>query len=914
MAKYALLLICSLPSFAQLTVDTVAGGKVVSGVPAQNVSLFYPSGITHDASGRVVFTESYVIRRIEADGTLQTIAGTGQSGETGDGGPATQARLSVPSYPRYDSLGNLFFADGFRIRRIDTKGIITTVAGTGISGSLGADGPATMAQVGSIADLAVEKAGDVYFSEPSQNRIRRLTPAGKIELIAGNGASKCDPTQDGVPAIRIAVCPTSITVDSSGNLYLFDGLFLMRIGPDGILKKFAGFGTGACCGDGGPAANAQFPTQGPLTVSSSGDISIATSEVQPNGTNLEYVIRKITSDGTISLVPGSANLSTAQSSLGPLAGFSFQDLVIGDAGQIYATVGFQVVEITAQGTVQSLAGSSPSHAPDGTPARQAWLSAPNTIAVSKSGTLYISDNCKIWKVGSDGLLTTAANLTDCAVAFMAVDSHERIYYSSYPSPNGTLSMITSIAPDGTKTTTQAGPGPASLAIDSKDRLYVFPYFANSPPVGPFRPPILQRLNPDGSMDQLGYNITVPTNSPGIGAYLATDSSDNLYAQPTMGSQVVGYSETGKAIADFATSAFVAPFAIAPDGSLWEGTSTSGLTRFALSPSFLPTLLSSPKPGYSGDGGPLASARFAAYYPTGGPTSQYLVNGVPEYLAAGAGTYSSYRPYNLVPAFSPSGDLYLLDIGNRAVRKVSGAVPRNLPAVSQGGVVNAASLQAGPIAPGELVTIFGSNFGSGALQVSMPDNNSVPTALGDISVYIGPALAPITAYTPNQINAFVPYEVAGMKTANIRVVVDGANSATVTVPVASSAFGISTIDASGSGQAAILNQDGSVNSTANPAAQGSVITLFGTGEGVTTPALPDGALVLSTPFSAPDGPVTVTIGGQPAQVLYAGAAPDLPTGVLQIDAQVPTGIPSGADVISVSIAGSATSQNVTLSVK
>jgi uncharacterized protein (TIGR03437 family) len=607
-------------------------------------------------------------------------------------------------------------------------------------------------------------------------------------------------------------------------------------------------------------------------------------------------------------VPGSANLGGVQSPIG-LPGFSFQGLVIGDTGQIDATIGLQVVEINSQGTVQRLAGASPSPPPDGTPARQAWLSAPNTIAVSKSGALYISDNCKIWKVGSDGLLTTAANLTDCSVAFMAVDSHERIYYSSYPSPNGTLSLITSIAPDGTKTTALAGVyGPSSLAIDSKDRLYVFPYNRYSGMPG-FRQPVLQRLNLDGSIDQLDYGISLSFNAAGIAVYLATDSSDNLYAQPSVGGAVVGYSDAGKVIADLYLSSFAAPFAVAPDGSLWQ--ETTGLYRF--DPSFTepPTLMSSPKAGYSGDGGPLASARFG---PQGGPLSQYLVNGVPEYLAGGGGSYSAYRPYSLVPAFSPSGDLYLLDINNRVVRKVSGSVPKNLPVVSQGGVVNAASLQAGPIAPGELVTIFGSNFGSGGLQVSTPDNNSVPTVLGDISVYIGPTLAPITAYTPNQINAFVPYEVAGMKTANIRVVVDGANSASVSVPVAPSAFGISTLDTSGSGHAAILNQDESVNSTNNPAAQGSVITLFGTGEGVTSPALPDGALVLSTPFSTPAGQVTVMIGGQPAQVLYAGAAPYLPTGVLQIDAQVPNGISSGADAIVVSIAGTATSQNVTLSVR
>lgn len=145
-------------------------------------------------------------------------------------------------------------------------------------------------------------------------------------------------------------------------------------------------------------------------------------------------------------------------------------------------------------------------------------------------------------------------------------------------------------------------------------------------------------------------------------------------------------------------------------------------------------------------------------------------------------------------------------------------------------------------------------------------------------------------------------------------VDSVTSQPVTVPVAPAAFGLSTADGSGTGQGAILNQDGSYNSASNPAARGTIVTLFGTGEGVTSPALPDGALEISTPYSAPTLPVTVKFGDQTAQVPYAGAAPFLPTGVFQIDAAIPMEVAPGNVPISVSIGGIATTRDVTVAVK
>jgi uncharacterized protein (TIGR03437 family) len=160
---------------------------------------------------------------------------------------------------------------------------------------------------------------------------------------------------------------------------------------------------------------------------------------------------------------------------------------------------------------------------------------------------------------------------------------------------------------------------------------------------------------------------------------------------------------------------------------------------------------------------------------------------------------------------------------------------------------------------------------------------------------------------------VPYEIAGNTSVTISVSADYVGSSSITLPVAQSAFGLSTADASGSGQGAILNQDGSYNSDSNPAPVGSVVSLFGTGEGLTTPALPDGALVISTPYSIPNETVTITVGGQPTDVLYAGAAPFLPTGVLQINARIPAGVTGDAPVL-VSIGGISTSRKVTVAVK
>jgi uncharacterized protein (TIGR03437 family) len=261
------------------------------------------------------------------------------------------------------------------------------------------------------------------------------------------------------------------------------------------------------------------------------------------------------------------------------------------------------------------------------------------------------------------------------------------------------------------------------------------------------------------------------------------------------------------------------------------------------------------------------------------------------------------------AFSPGGELYFQDSGR--IRRFTGSGPANPPAISQNGIVNAASYTGGAAAVGEVVAIFGSNFGASGLQVNSAVNNSIPYELGRTRVLFNNFPAAITAATPDQINVFVPYALGAAKSANVVVQVDDVPSAPMTIALAQTAPGLFTLDSSGSGPGVILNQDGSINTSANPAAPGSIISLFGTGEGAVAPQLNDGWLVISPPFSTPLNPVSVAIGGLPATIVYAGDAPSLPTGVFEIYATIPLNvIPGPADVL-VTAGGKATTNRLRL---
>jgi uncharacterized protein (TIGR03437 family) len=265
------------------------------------------------------------------------------------------------------------------------------------------------------------------------------------------------------------------------------------------------------------------------------------------------------------------------------------------------------------------------------------------------------------------------------------------------------------------------------------------------------------------------------------------------------------------------------------------------------------------------------------------------------------TVANGRVY--VPTFSNSVAVY----GTLASAPGGAATP----VISS--VVNSASYLEGPVAPGELITIFGANLGPTSGAQGQLNGSSVADTIQDTQVSIGGVMAPLLFASSTQINTVVPFGVTGT-TAQLQVLYQGQPTVSSTLSVEPASPAVFSINGDGGGQGAILNQDGTVNSSSNPAAQGSVVVLYATGGGITTPASTDG-LITGAPYPAPMLPVSVTIYGLPATVLYAGAAPGMVAGVLQINVVLPAGAgPYTYDEVVVTIGDYVSPSAVTVSVQ
>lgn len=193
------------------------------------------------------------VRRVDSAGIVTTFAGTNEGGFAGDGGPAALAKLASPLSVAVDRLGQVYFFDigSYRIRRVDTNGIITTIAGTGTSGFSGDGGPATNAQIDHVVSLAVDRPGNIYFVDDNKQRIRKIDPSGIITTVAGTGQSGVG--GGGGPATAALLDrPWGIAVDDLGNLFLSDKARVRRVDTNGFILTVAG-GRYGFSGDGAPA-------------------------------------------------------------------------------------------------------------------------------------------------------------------------------------------------------------------------------------------------------------------------------------------------------------------------------------------------------------------------------------------------------------------------------------------------------------------------------------------------------------------------------------------------------------------------------------------------------------------------------------------------------------------------------------
>ncbi len=872
---------------------TVAGSaQIGDGGPATAAQMGAIQGIAVDRLGNVYLSDSdhHRVRKIDTKGVIATIAGTGYKGFSGDGGPATAAQLDTPYGLAVDLAGALYVADhnNNRVRRIAPDGTITTFAGSGGNASSGDNGPATAAQLLEPRNLAVDAAGNVYISEFGANRVRKVTLDGNIHTAAGTGVFGYN--GDGYPAAMTQLKqPTGLAVDRFGVLYIADtgnGL-VRRVLPNGLMSTvpgntpgispylelyspvavtldlnqnlyvaddtaivheytaagawvyyFAGTGDPGFYGDGGPATAAGL-MKGPRDVAAdlAGNLYIV------DGVR----IRKV-SNGTIRTIAGDDYLhvgdgasATAAELFNPSALWldGSGNLLIADAGTE------RVRKVTSSGVIATLAGTgAEAPAPEGAVAATAPLFDPMGVVEDPAGNVLILESWgNIQRVGADGRIATVLGTSTPGTPSHAqsIDGLPALQ-TSLVSPHGMCTdraanvyvadahRILKWSPGGIVTTV-AGNGLPGLAGDGAQATLAQLWYPHA-----------------CTLDSFGNLYIADTDNHSI---RKVDAGGTITTVAGTGRQ--GYSGDEEA----ATSANLnLPAGVAADdnGDIFISDTGNNRIRQVTPDGIIHTIAGTGAASYGGDGGAALNAQIY------GPTA-ILLDG--------------------------AGELFFADTNNNRVRLLipNGVIqppPVVLPPPLT--VENAASVIAGPVAPGELVTIAGLGLGPQEGVGGVYDSSGLlANQLAGTEVRFDGVPAPLLYAQTSQINAQVPYTVSGNGSTHMEVFYQGQSAGALDLTVTATVPAVFST---------IVQQDGTYNSQTNPAAHGTFLTFYATGDGIEYG--PDLAgLPAAVPYPFPVLPVTVTLAGMTAEVTYAGSAPGL-VGLLQVDARVPGSfVPSGA---------------------
>ena len=303
-----LILVISFNLIKAQDITTVAGNgyccNTMDSVLATTTSVYYPTDMAVDGGGNIFISEANRIRKVDPTGIITVYAGS-YGGFSGDGGPALAAKLQS-SAVAVDNAGNVYTADWFnhRIRKINASGIINTICGNGISSFSGDGGPAINATLNGPYGLAVDAAGNIYISDTDNNRVRKINTAGIITTVAGNGASGF--SGDGGPATSASLNnPIGVAVDAAGNIYIADWQNdrIRKVNTSGIISTIAGTGTGAYSGDGGLATLAELNGPAAVDCDQYGNVFIAD--------DVNRRIRMINSSGIISTLAGTGTYGSS---------------------------------------------------------------------------------------------------------------------------------------------------------------------------------------------------------------------------------------------------------------------------------------------------------------------------------------------------------------------------------------------------------------------------------------------------------------------------------------------------------------------------------------------------------------------------------------------------------------------------
>ncbi len=320
--------------------------------------------------------------------TISTICGSGEAGETGDGGPASVAKI-YPGALAVDHAGNIYIVVGpARIRKISASGIITTIAGTGVSGYSGDGGPASAAEIDNFFGcLAVDDTGNVYFADMYNYCIRKIDTAGIITTIAGTPTFGGSDGDGGAATNARLALPDGLLIDKHGNLYFTEYAYnssRVRKVSGGIITAFAGGGGAGDDGDGGPATNARLRQPGAMAMDEIGNIYVVAGAR----------IRKIDTSGIITTVAGPVGpIYTGDGH--PATNFSFvvpEGIAVDKLGNIFISSPYTIRYVDVNGLLWTYAGTDiAGYSGDNGPAILAQINEPLSIAMNSSGELYVSE-------------------------------------------------------------------------------------------------------------------------------------------------------------------------------------------------------------------------------------------------------------------------------------------------------------------------------------------------------------------------------------------------------------------------------------------------------------------------------------------------------------------------------------------
>lgn len=822
---------------------------------------------------------------------------------SGDGGLATDAKFSIPAGVATSADGTVYVSDRItnHVRKIDPQGTITRFAGTGVPGAAGDGGLAIDAQLSGPRHLDLGPDGSVYVVDGAGTRIRRVTPDGSIEtvyvdesariyglsvsaagtvfftdqnvgvlqlesdgktmLIAGGGLDNAD----GIPALEFAFdSPFGVLASASGNILVTDRSLhrVFSIDPSGMINTLVGGGNGTF-EDGVPAL--QAPLVAPIDIAENADGDL-------------FITHVGVSRGTLVLRDG---LVSRLSDIVPtdIAGEESSALLTGNGGQILRQ------NLNGEVTVVAGVDRTPSCGP-GLPLDQSLAGRASGLQFDSEERLYyvdatrrivyrtaLDDRIEVFAGGGETVPSNGVVATDASLSLIqhtAIDSLGRFYVSA-DSNFGSLASIFRVETTGTITRI-AGGGVQSA-------------------------PLPTELDPlDINFDR-GPNIAAMPDGR-----VFFDVRDDIYE--------IGLDGTARRVLSLSLTSFLAADPLA---RLMVG--AQGFRVYddlQAEPIFL---------GVASGVGAVASSLSGAifYRDQGGQYLRYSADGTyTNFLPSGADfqivngklPVNSALPFPSDLAVDQDGDLFIAGHGLSRIFVIRGADTCEIERPYVAAIRNGARFNGFGATPGELVSVFGRYLGGETLEIGAPgqsDDGTWQTSVGGLEVFVNDIPAPVIFSRDDQAAFIFPNETSGP--VRIRFSLDGVNAFRTTGFAGSSSPGIFTANSSGGGQAAALNQDSSINSAANPAEPGSVIVLYLTGAGVTDPPSKTGSL---NRFPLPElvGTVEVSINGVPAVVEFAGPAPGLVSGVVQINARIPAGTPAGDVTVEVKIGGASSGTSPT----